>query len=77
MVDAFSWEGNTYFVPFLNSACVWFYNKTVAEAEGIKMPETWDEMDDFLTKAAKGDRAGSVLRDGTAFIPIRCLQIKA
>lgn len=58
MLDTFSWEDKTYFVPFLNSACIWFYNKTAAEAEGIDMPATWDDMDAFLTKATKGDRTG-------------------
>ena len=27
MVETFTWDGDTIFLPFLNSACVWFYNK--------------------------------------------------
>ncbi len=56
MVETFSWNGDTIFLPFLNSACVWFYNKDMAEAERIAMPASWDEMEAFVNKAAASDR---------------------
>lgn len=53
MVEAYTRDGEQYGLPFLNSAYVWFYNKTITDAEGIEMPKTWDEIDGFMQKAAK------------------------
>lgn len=55
MVETFSWNGDTIFLPFLNSTCVWFYNKDLVEANGITMPTTWSEMEAFVSAAATED----------------------
>jgi len=67
LIEAFTWEGNIYQMPYLNSCCVWFYNKTAAAAENIKVPEKWDEMDAFMKAATKEGRAALGVLGSNAF----------
>lgn len=53
MVEAYQRDGEQFGLPFLNSAYVWFYNKTLTDAEGIEMPKKWEDVDAFMQKAAK------------------------
>lgn len=66
LIESTSYEGRPITLPFLISTQVIYYNKDMADAEGIELPETWDEMDDFLTAATiiedgKTVRYGSVV----------------
>lgn len=67
MVETFTWDGDTIFLPFLNSACVWFYNKDAVEAEGITMPETWEDMEEFVEAGTKDGRAAICFGGWDAF----------
>ena len=51
MVDASSYDGKQVALPFLISTQIMYYNKDMADAEGITIPEKWDDMDAFLEKA--------------------------
>ena len=44
-----------------------YYNKTVADAEGITMPTTFDDMEAFLEKATLFNEDGTTKRYGTVF----------
>jgi len=50
---ASSFKGKQVSLPFLISTQIIFYNKDMADAEKIKLPETWAEMDEFMKKASK------------------------
>lgn len=53
LIKASSFDEKQVSLPFQISTQILYYNKTLADAEGIKAPETWAELDDFMTKAAK------------------------
>lgn len=57
-------DGNMYSFPFQASTQVIYYNKTIAEAEGIAMPETWEQMDEYLEKATLFNEDGTTKRWG-------------
>lgn len=50
---ASSYGGKQVSLPFLISTQIMFYNKDMAKAEKIKLPETWAEMDSFMQKASR------------------------
>ncbi len=50
---ASSYDGKQVSLPFLISTQIMFYNKDMAEAEKIKLPEKWSDMDEFMKKASK------------------------
>lgn len=50
---ASSYDDKQISLPFLISTQVLFYNKDMVEAENIKLPNTWDEMDEFMAAASK------------------------
>ena len=60
-----SYEGKQVALPFLISTQIMFYNKDMADAEKIKLPETWAEMDAFMKKASKKAADGTVQRYAT------------
>jgi ABC-type sugar transport system, periplasmic component len=53
LVTASSYDGKQVALPFQISTQIMYYNKDMADAEGIKIPEKWSDMDEFMTKAAK------------------------
>jgi len=63
---ASSYSGKQVALPFLISTQIMFYNKDMADAEHIKLPTTWAEMDAFLAKATKSE-GGKTARYGTVF----------
>lgn len=67
LVATTSYEGQQIALPFLISTQTMFYNKTAAEAEGIKMPIVFDDLDVFLQKATIFNPDGSTARYGTVF----------
>lgn len=67
LIAATSYEGQQICLPYLISTQVMFYNKTAADAEGIEMPKTFDEMDAFLEKATVFNEDGTTKRYGTVF----------
>ena len=67
LIAATSYEGQQICLPYLISTQVMFYNKTYADAEGIEMPKTFDEMDAFLEKATLFNEDGTTKRYGTVF----------
>ena len=50
---ASSYDDKQISLPFLISTQVLFYNKDMVDAENIKLPDTWAEMDTFINTAAK------------------------
>jgi multiple sugar transport system substrate-binding protein len=50
---ASSYDGKQVSLPFLISTQILFYNKDMADAEKIKIPQTWAEMDAFMAKASR------------------------
>lgn len=67
LIASTSYDGQQICLPYLISTQVMFYNKTAAEAEGIEMPKTFDEMDAFLEKATLFNEDGTTKRYGTVF----------
>ncbi len=62
---ASSFGGKQVSLPFLISTQIMFYNKDMADAEKIKLPETWAEMDAFMKKVARKNADGTVQRYAT------------
>ena len=67
LITATSYNGKQIVLPYLISTQVMYYNKTAAEAEGITMPKTFDEMEAFLEKATLFNEDGTTKRYGTVF----------
>jgi len=64
--QASSFGGKQVSLPFLISTQIMFYNKDMADAEKIRLPETWAEMDAFMKKASKVS-GGTTQRYATVF----------
>lgn len=62
MRDAYTYEGSQYGLTWTITGISAFYNKTLAEEEGISFPQNWDEMDEFLHKATIKNEDGSTKR---------------
>lgn len=67
LIASTSYDSQQICLPYLISTQVMYYNKTAADAEGIQMPKTFDEMDAFLEKATIFNEDGSTKRYGTVF----------
>ncbi len=67
LIASTSYDGEQIALPYLISTQVMYYNKTAAEAEGITMPKTLDEMEEFLKKATIFNEDGTTKRYGTVF----------
>ncbi len=67
LIAATSYEGEQVCLPYLISTQVMFYNKDVADSEGLAIPKTFDEMDAFLEKATVFNEDGTTKRYGTVF----------
>lgn len=65
MLVASAYEGKQVSLPFLISTQVMYYNKTMADKEGIVIPEKFADMEPFLKKASKKDASGKTVRWGT------------
>ena len=65
MIAASSYEGKQVTLPFLISTQVMYYNKTMADAEGITIPTKINDMEAFLAKASKKAADGSTSRWAT------------
>lgn len=65
LIASTSYNGQQIALPYLISTQVMYYDKTAAEAEGIEMPKTFDEMDAFLEKATLFNEDGTTKRYGT------------
>lgn len=53
LIKSSSYDGKQISLPFLISTQVMYYNKDMADKEGIEPPENWSDMDAFMTKASK------------------------
>ena len=62
-----SYDDEQICLPYLISTQCMYYNKTAAEAEGIEMPRTIDDMEAFLEKATLFNEDGTTKRYGTVF----------
>jgi multiple sugar transport system substrate-binding protein len=64
--DDNQWDGKYYSLPFNKSTNVLFYNKTLLDQAGLKVPTTWDELKDAAKKLTqdKPDGKGKVLGMG-------------
>ena len=67
LIASTSYNGNQICLPYLISTQVMFYNKTRADAEGITMPKTFNDMEAFLKKATIFKKDGTTARYGTIF----------
>ena len=67
LVASTSYDGEQIALPYLISTQVMYYDKTAAEAEGITMPKTFDEIEAFLEKATLFNEDGTTKRYGTVF----------
>ena len=67
LIASTSYNGQQICLPYLISTQVMYYNKTAADAEGITMPKTFDEMEAFLEKATVFNADGTTKRYGTVF----------
>ena len=67
LIASTSYDGEQIALPYLISTQVMYYNKTAADAEGIEMPKTLDEMEAFLEKATIFNEDGTTKRYGTVF----------
>ncbi|MBR5287715.1 MAG: extracellular solute-binding protein [Clostridia bacterium] len=67
LIASTSFDGEQVALPYLISTQVMYYNKTAADAEGITMPKTLDEMEAFLEKATIFNEDGTTKRYGTVF----------
>ncbi len=56
--DDNQWDGKYYSLPFNKSTNVLFYNKTLLEKAGLKVPATWDELKDAAKKLTQGKTIG-------------------
>lgn len=66
LITSTSYDGQQVSLPFLISTQIMYYNKDMVDAEGIKLPDTWDEMDAFIDAAAKVN-GGETERYATVF----------
>ncbi|WP_282938968.1 ABC transporter substrate-binding protein [Paenibacillus sp. RC67] len=64
--DGNMWDGKYYSLPFNKSTNVLFYNKTLLDKAGVKVPTTWDELKDAAKKLTqdKPDGKGKVIGMG-------------
>ncbi len=62
MIAATSYEGKQVTLPFLISTQVIYYNKTMADKEGITIPSQITDMDAFMKKASKLNSDGTTDR---------------
>ncbi|MDC7230905.1 MAG: extracellular solute-binding protein [Sphaerochaetaceae bacterium] len=62
MIAATSYEGKQVTLPFLISTQVIYYNKTMADKEGIVIPKKIDDLDAFMKKASKVSSDGTTDR---------------
>lgn len=68
MVEAYQYDGALYGLPSFCSVCpTIYYNKTVAQQEGIVLPQSWDEWDEFVRKATIKDENGNTVRYAATF----------
>jgi multiple sugar transport system substrate-binding protein len=52
------WDGKFYSLPFNKSTNVLFYNQTLLDKAGLKVPTTWDEVKDAAKKLTQGKTIG-------------------
>jgi len=57
-------DGKVYAVPFATQTVMVYYNKDIFEAQGLELPETWDEFKAVMTKLK--DAGIMPLANGTA-----------
>ncbi|MGI6215409.1 MAG: extracellular solute-binding protein [Christensenellales bacterium] len=67
LIASTSYDGEQICLPYLISTQVMYYNKDMAEEEGIEMPKTIADMDAFLEKATVFNEDGTTKRYGTVF----------
>ncbi|MFY9267861.1 MAG: ABC transporter substrate-binding protein [Limnochordia bacterium] len=67
LVVSTSYNGQQVSLPYLISTQVMYYNKDVVEAEGLTVPKTFDQMEEFLEKATLFNEDGTTKRYGTVF----------
>ncbi|GIP41398.1 ABC transporter substrate-binding protein [Paenibacillus sp. J31TS4] len=53
MLKAYAYNNKQYGLPLIVSANVFIYNKTMFDKEGIKPPQTWEEIEPFAQKLTK------------------------
>lgn len=49
-IDGFTFDGQTYGVPWSQDGKVFYYNKTIFEENNLEVPETWNQFIDVLDK---------------------------
>lgn len=52
MLKAYAYNGKQFGFPLIVSTSVMIYNKTLFDELGANPPQTWDDMDEFISKVA-------------------------
>ena len=65
LIVATNYEGKQVTLPFLISTQVMYYNKTMADKEGIVIPAKFADMEAFMAKASKKGADGTTTRWAT------------
>ena len=55
-------DGELYGLPINGNIMLYFYRKDLFEANGLAVPQTWDEVDAAAQKLKKGEMSGYVVR---------------
>ena len=66
MLAAYNYDNKQVAIPYMVSTQCLIYNKDAVDAEGLKVPQTWDEMEEFLSKGTKFDASGKPTRQAMA-----------
>lgn len=67
LIASTSYNGEQVALPYVISTQVMYYNKTMADDEGIELPKTFADLDEFMTKAALLNADGTTKRYATVF----------
>lgn len=67
LIASTSYNGEQVALPYVISTQVMYYNKTIADEEGIELPKTFADLDEFMAKAAVLNEDGTTKRYATVF----------
>ena len=67
LIASTSFDDEQICLPYLISTQVMYYNKDMADTEGVVMPKTFDDIEAFLEKATLFNEDGTTKRYGTVF----------
>lgn len=69
-LEPFTYEGNVYGLPIGGSGEGFFYNKEYFEQKGLKVPTTWAELEDLLTKIKADGKVPMAAASKAGWVPL-------